>query len=99
MTIVRNRLPQIHQKIKKKNTGCELKNLDVLPTTCSFIEQQCKSYRDFMLRHQKLDILSKIVNKVNVTFYPSATTKDITDHLRPAMRKKPDVIIIHTGTK
>ena len=35
--------------------------------------------------------------KVNVKFYPSATTEDITDHLRPTMRKKPDVIIIHVG--
>ena len=51
-----------------------------------------------MLQHQKPDILSKSGNKVNVKFYLSATTGDITDHLRPAMRKKPDAIIIHTGT-
>ena len=53
---------------------------------------------DSMLRHQRPDILSKSGNKVNVKFYPSATTEDITDHLRPAMKKKPDAIIIHTGT-
>ena len=53
---------------------------------------------DSMLQHQKTDILSKSGNKVNVKFYLSATTGDITDHLRPAMRKKPDAIIIHTGT-
>ena len=53
---------------------------------------------DSMLRHQKLDIILKSDNKVNVKFYPSATTEDITDHLRPAMRKKPGAIIMHTGT-
>ena len=53
---------------------------------------------DSMLRHEKPDTLSKSGNKVSVKFYPGATTEDITDHLWPAMRKKPDVIIIHTGT-
>ena len=53
---------------------------------------------DSMLWHQKPHILSKSGNKVNIKFYPGATTEDITDHLRPAMRKKPDAIIIHTGT-
>ena len=53
---------------------------------------------DSMLRHQKPDILSKSGYKVNVKFYPGATTEDITDHLWSAMRKKLDVIIIHTGT-
>ena len=51
-----------------------------------------------MLRYQKPDILSKSSNKVNAKFYPGAITEYITDHLRPAMRKKPDAIIIHTGT-
>ena len=52
---------------------------------------------DSILWHQKPDILSKSPNKVNVKFYPGATEEDITDHLRPAMRKKPDTIIIQTG--
>ena len=51
-----------------------------------------------MLRHRKQDILSKNGNKVNVKFYPGATAENITDHLRPAMRKKADVTIIHAGT-
>ena len=53
---------------------------------------------DSMLRHQKPDILYKCGNKVNIRFYVGATTKDITDHLGPAMRKKPDGIIIHADT-
>ena len=31
-----------------------------------------------------------------IKFYPGATTEEITDHLRPATRKKPDAIIIYT---
>ena len=53
---------------------------------------------DSMLWHQKLDILSKSGNKVNVRFYLGATREDITDHLRPTMRNKPDAIIIRAVT-
>ena len=53
---------------------------------------------DSMFRYQKSDILSKNGNKVNVKFYPGATTENITDHLRPAMRKTADVTITHAGT-
>ena len=34
---------------------------------------------------------------MNVKFYPSATKEDITDHLRPAVRKKTDAIITHAS--
>ena len=51
-----------------------------------------------MFRHQKPEVLSKSGNKVDVRFYPGATTEDKTAYLRPAMRRKPDAIIIHTGT-
>ena len=30
--------------------------------------------------------------------FPGETTEDITDHLRPAMRKKTDAIMMHAGT-
>ena len=53
---------------------------------------------DPMLRNQKPDILSKSGNKVNVKFYPGVRSEDIADHLKPAMRKTSDAIIIHTGT-
>ena len=45
--------------------------------------------RDSMLRYHS-------GNKMNAKFYPSATTKDITDHLRSALREKPD--LIHADT-
>ena len=49
-------------------------------------------------RYQKPDIFSKSGYKGNVKFYPGVTIEDITDYLRPATRKKPDLIIVHTET-
>ena len=50
-----------------------------------------------MLPRQEPDILSKSGNKLSLYFYVGAKT-DITDHLRPIMRKKRDGIIMHAGT-
>ena len=36
--------------------------------------------------------------KVRVKNHPGATTADICDHVKPEIRKKPDVVIIHAGT-
>ena len=37
-------------------------------------------------------------NSVKIKCHPDATTDDIIDYVRPSARKKPDIIIIHTGT-
>ena len=37
-------------------------------------------------------------NSVKIRYHPGATTDDIIDYVRPTARKKPDTIIIHTGT-
>ena len=37
-------------------------------------------------------------NSVKIRCHPGATTDDIIDYVRPTARKKPDMIIIHTGT-
>ena len=29
---------------------------------------------------------------------PGANTQDIVDHMKPAIRRKPDTLILHTGT-
>ena len=39
-----------------------------------------------------------IHNSVKIRCHPGATTDDIIDYVRPTARKKPDMIIIHTGT-
>ena len=37
-------------------------------------------------------------NPVKVRSHPGATTDDFSDYVRPTVRKKPNLIIIHTGT-
>ena len=37
-------------------------------------------------------------NSVKIRCHPGATTDDIIDYVRPTAHKKPDMIIIHTGT-
>ena len=32
------------------------------------------------------------------TANPGATTRDILEHIKPTLRKKPDVVIVHCGT-
>ena len=42
--------------------------------------------------------MSKDNNKVRVSSFPDCTTKDMRDHIKPIIRKKPDQLIIHVGT-
>ena len=42
--------------------------------------------------------MSKDNNKVRVSTFPGCTTKDMRDHIKPIIRKKPDQLIIHVGT-
>ena len=37
-------------------------------------------------------------DSVKIRCHPGATTDDIIDYIRPTVRKRPDMIIIHTGT-
>ena len=37
-------------------------------------------------------------NPVKVRSHPGAATDDFIDYVRPTVRKKPNLIIIHTGT-
>ena len=36
--------------------------------------------------------------KVKVKYHSGATTEDICDFIKPEVRKKPDIIIVHAGT-
>ena len=42
--------------------------------------------------------MSKDDNKVRVSTFPGCTTKDMRDHIKPIIRKKPDQLTIHVGT-
>jgi len=53
---------------------------------------------DSVLKHLKAHKMSKDNNKVRVSTFPGCTTKDMRDHIKPIIRKKPDQFIIHVGT-
>ena len=52
---------------------------------------------DSMIKHVNGREVSRD-NSVKIRCHPGATTDDIIDYVRPTARKKPDMIIIHTGT-
>ena len=52
---------------------------------------------DSMIKHVNGCEVSRD-NSVKIRCHPGATTDDIIDYVRPTARKKPDMIIIHTGT-
>ena len=52
---------------------------------------------DSMIKHVNGREVSRD-NLVKIRFHPGATTDDFIDYVRPTARKKPDIIIIHTGT-
>ena len=42
--------------------------------------------------------MKKLNHNVKVRNHPGATTEDIIDHIKPILRKKPDLLIVHSGT-
>lgn len=42
--------------------------------------------------------MKKLNHNVKVRNHPRATTEDIIDHIKPILRKKPDLLIVHSGT-
>ena len=53
--------------------------------------------RDFMIKYLNGCEVSRD-NSVKIKYHPGATTDNVLDYVRPSGRKKPDMIIIHTGT-
>ena len=37
-------------------------------------------------------------SNVHVATFPACTTRDMVDHVKPLLRRKPDEIVIHEGT-
>ena len=37
-------------------------------------------------------------DSVNIRLHPGASTENLIDHIKPATRKNPDIVVIHTGT-
>ena len=53
---------------------------------------------DSILKHLNAHKMSKDNNKVKVATFPGCTIRDMHDHIKPILRKKPDQLIIHFGT-
>ena len=50
---------------------------------------------DFMVKHITGPRISK--NQVQVQTHPGATTDGIIDYIKPTIRQKPDIVIVHSG--
>jgi hypothetical protein len=48
------------------------------------------------LQQHKLSKAAK--QSVGVKFFPGATVGDMSDHIKPVLRRKPDTVILHVGT-
>ena len=52
---------------------------------------------DSIVKHLTGPGISKKSN-INIKTNPGATTEDITDYIKPSVRKKPDFLLVHSGT-
>ena len=50
-----------------------------------------------MVKHINAPGISKN-DQVQVKAHPGATTNDIIDYIKPTIRQKPDIVIVHSGT-
>ena len=51
-----------------------------------------------MVKHVNGYKMSTKSTKIQVSAFPGSTTLDMTDYIKPILRKKPDKLIIHVGT-
>ena len=54
---------------------------------------------DSILQHVYGWELSNAKQRVSVKSFSGSTAEDMKDYLKPLIRKKPDTIILHVGTK
>ena len=53
---------------------------------------------DSTLKHLNSHKMSKDNKKVKVATFPGCTIRDMRDHIKPILGKKPDQLIVHVGT-
>ena len=53
---------------------------------------------DSMIKHLNGFRMSTKETRVQIAIFPGATTLDMTDHIKPIQRKRPDKLILHVGT-
>ena len=53
---------------------------------------------DSLVKYLRREELSSKNNNVKVIAHPGSTTEETLDYIKPIARRKPDTLIIHTGT-
>ena len=53
---------------------------------------------DSITKFVRREELSSKQNNVKVLTHPGSTTADMVDYIKPVARRKPDALVIHTGT-
>ena len=53
---------------------------------------------DSMTKFVRCEELSSKQNNVKVLTHPGAATVDMVDYIKPIVRRKPDALVIHSGT-
>ena len=53
---------------------------------------------DSLVKYLRREELSSKNNNVKVITHPGSTTEEMLDYIKPIARRKPDTLIIHTGT-
>ena len=53
---------------------------------------------DSLVKYLRREELSSKKNNVKVITHPRSTTEDMLGYIKPIARRKPDTLIIHTGT-
>ena len=84
-------------QVVKKRENKNLNNKENHGVINSTSKKEIIIVGDSMIKNANGPEVSK-GNSVNIRCHPGATTDVIIDYVRPTARKKPDMIIIHTGT-
>ena len=53
---------------------------------------------DSLVKYVRREELSSKKNNVKVITHPRSTIEDVLDYIKPTAQRKPDTLIIHTGT-
>ena len=51
-----------------------------------------------MIKYPRREYLSSKNYEAKVAAHPGSTTEDLIDYIKPVVRKKPNFLVIHTGT-
>ena len=89
-----NRSNSLTVRLRENKNSNNTENHGVIKSTS---KKDITIVGDSMIKHVNGREVSKD-DSVKIRCYAGATIDDIIDHLKPTTRKKPDMIVIHTGT-